>query len=381
MRTPTLLLLITMAMPAFASDRVTVQDLQKAVASARGKPDSRVAHSLSGLVLTERLTSARLAQLKAELPGEQSRLALLAVADASSFMSLDPADVPATAAPDRAAQHAMLAATAEYLAKTIPMLPDLYATQEKTQFADRPIRTSAITGKVSADKRFHLVTESVATVSFVAAKGDFQDGQAESNSQSAGAGQLAVHGAFGPIYAVVRNDVLPGNPVWSHWEQGPLGPMAVFSYQVPREKSHYVLQDSVAAGVLAPAAAYQGEIAVDPATGAVLRLTLQAAPTPGSLVIEADILVEYAPVELGGKSYICPLRSVAISRARAVDSWGAFSPSPSNAAPPLLTEMNDVAYTQYHLFRSQVRMLAPDSEPATEPSAPPPAHPPQSPHR
>ena len=355
------LILLSMAMglalPLFATEAVTVNELETAVVKVHRKSDAQAANRLSELNLTERLSTARLVRLKAELPGEKSRQALIAVADASAFLSLPASDIPLTPAPDRAAQDAILLRTAEYLAKSIPMLPDFLALKETTQFSDGPMTTSRLTGKQSWDPRLKLVGKSTVTVSFVAAKGELENRSGETKSAAADGKNLTVEGVFGPILAVVRKDVLDSNPAWSHWEMGPSGPMAVFSYQVARENSHYVLQESGGEGLLAPVAAYYGEFAVDPGTGAILRLTLLAEPRPNAPVVLADILVEYGPVELGGKPYICPLRSVALSKTRNVNTLEGFYVYPSNVPSPFRLVVNDVEFSQYHLFRSEMRIL------------------------
>jgi len=376
---------IGLALPLFATEAVTVNELETAVVKIHRESDAEAAKRLSEVNLTERLSTARLVRLKAELPGEKSRQALDAVADASAFLSLPSSDIPLTAAPDRAAQDAILLRTGEYLAKTIPKLPDFFATKETTQFSDGPLTTSRITGKESWNPKLQLVGKSTVIVSFAAAKGELENQSGETTSAAASGTKLAVEGVFGPILAVVRKDVLGSNPAWSHWELGPSGPMAVFRYQVAEEKSHYVLQDSSGEGLPSPVAAYHGEIAVDPGTGAILRLTLLAEPRPNGPVALADILVEYGSVELGGKPYICPLRSVALSKARSVNTLEGLYVYPLSVQSPFKLEVNDVEFSQYHLFRSEVRLLpegsprtggdsnspAPTAQPAAAPAVPP----------
>jgi len=357
-----LFMLMGSSLPLFASESVTVNELESAVAAIHRKPDAQAAKRISELNLTQRLSTARLAQLKAELPGEESRLALIAVADASAFLGLPTSDIPVTAAPGRTAQEAILARTEEYLDKTIPKLPDFFATKETTQFSDGPMTTSSISGTRSWNSRLRLVDRSTVTVSFIAARGDLEIGSGGAKSSATGETKLAVEGVFGPILAVARKDVLGSNPVWSHWEIGPSGPMAVFTYRVAKEKSHYVLQESGDPGVPAPVAAYHGEIAVDPGTGAILRLTLLAEPRPNGPIALADILVEYGPVELSGKPYICPLRSVALSKAREMSPLESLYADPLSAHSPFKLELNDIEFSQYHLFHSEMRLLPGGSE-------------------
>jgi hypothetical protein len=58
------------------------------------------------------------------MPGAKSRAELVAVADASTFLDPPAAKVPDIAAPDLAMQRQMMSKTLDYLAKTIPRLPN-----------------------------------------------------------------------------------------------------------------------------------------------------------------------------------------------------------------------------------------------------------------
>src|ERR1035437_8250507 len=81
-------ILRSLASSATAADRATVRDLGQIIAASRGKSDKEVARQISRLVLTERLSTVQLDRLRSQLPGDTSRLALLAIADASVFLDL-----------------------------------------------------------------------------------------------------------------------------------------------------------------------------------------------------------------------------------------------------------------------------------------------------
>jgi hypothetical protein len=107
-----------------------------------------------------------------------------------------------------------------------------------------------------------------------------------------------------------------------------------------------------------------GELAVDPQTGAILRITVESRPgwirdtdlSPVRPMIFSDMMVEYGPVDIGGRSYTSPKRSVAITRGRTVrpvSVWGLkFS-----VYGPNQTLMNDTAYVNCQKFGSESRML------------------------
>jgi VWFA-related protein len=79
--------------------------------------------------------------------------------------------------------------------------------------------------------------------------------------------------------------------------------------------------------------------------------------------MRAAKVVEYAPVNIGGRSYICPAKSVAFSTI----------PVPSASAAdelsgPVQVNLNDVAFTHYHEFGSEARIVANASGSGNAPS-------------
>jgi hypothetical protein len=101
---------------------------------------------------------------------------------------------------------------------------------------------------------------------------------------------------------------------------------------------------------------YYGEIAIDPASGAILRLALQADLKSTTPVVRSDIMIEYGPVEIGGKTYICPVRSVSITRARSVIVLTALGDG-FRTYGPYATKLNNIVYEGYHVFRVKARIL------------------------
>jgi len=112
---------------------------------------------------------------------------------------------------------------------------------------------------------------------------------------------LTTAGEFGPILSVVLNDAMHSTIAWGYWEQGPHGRLAVFRYVVPDDRSSYAvaLKHGVHSEKLFPA--YRGVIAIDPASGAILRITVVANPAQSHDVVQSAIVVEYGVVSLGGK--------------------------------------------------------------------------------
>jgi hypothetical protein len=128
---------------------------------------------------------------------------------------------------------------------------------------------------------------------------------------------------------------------------------------------------------------YVGEIAIDPANGAILRLVVRPELQQDFPIVRADVLVEYGLAEIGGQTYICPVKCISISNSTVNRSKSHGSDAPASGFK--MTALNDVIYTQYHLFRGEVRILAgdsPEKEGGAQPSAPaaaPPAIPAKAP--
>ena len=367
------LLTTALVLPAEAADKVTVQQFEQAVAAAQAKPDKDAAQVIAGLELTERLTPARLEKLKAILPGEQSRQALLAVADASALFTLPGADIPSGVAPDAATQGHIMSLAADFVMATIPKLPNFLATRTTTRFQDMKVTYVFQEPTFEANQSFQFVDR-------ISANLLYRDGQEvvetdrNKNARSPAPYQAGSNnwGEFGMILGVVMADVLKGKLGWGHWERGAAGPVAVFRYAVAEGRSHRtvkyccVMSGDGAMHEFKTLAPYHGEIAVDPKTGTVFRLTVQSDLKPNHEISRADVVVEYGPVDIGGRSYICPLRSVSITTARDVVAKGirydgAIAYYDDIVGTPTVTSINDVVFSNYHQFRSEMRILPENS--------------------
>jgi VWFA-related protein len=345
-----------------ATQRVTVEELERRLKDVAGRPDAEVARQLSGLSLTDRLSSAKLAAWTAEMPGAKASQALVALADASAFLDPPPGEIPDHAPPDLPEQRLIMERTLDYLRKTLPKLPDFIATQRTVHYEEPPLKPGKEAAENSVERPLRLVNASSATVFFRDGHEVLDPAKAKAGKASAPVGHLVTRGVFGTILAVAIADGANGHLSWSHWEQGGDGPRAVFRFAVPKEKSHYSVSDDSAflkndSDDPGLPTGYRGEIAIDPASGTILRLVIQANPEPGSQIARADIMVEYGPMDIGGKPYYCPVRSVSLSRGT---SFLRYDLAAKETAGPELTMLNDVAFGDYHVFRSESRMLVGD---------------------
>lgn len=365
-----LLLILLMTAKGHAARQLTVEQLQEVLTSAHGKPDVKVAQLLSGLKLVERLNAEKLAHWQAALPGPESRRSLVLLADLSTFLDPPASEVPATATPDLATQRELVASAVNYATRATHQLPNFLASRDTIRFEDDPPSQRPDSSFIPY-KPLHAVQRLGATVIYRDGR-EVDSGNAKA-SQSTQQG-LITSGEFGPVIGTVLVDAARGKLTWSHWEDGTRGPIAIFRYEVPREESHYEVKfccvpgESID-GVVARKAGYHGEMAIDPSSGSIMRLSLKADLSKTDKIVKADILVEYGPVDIGGKTYICPVKSISISVAPAPPvqmldlRQNAFAEEAlkGDRSPGLQTKLNDVVFDQYHVFRSEAHVLTGDS--------------------
>jgi VWFA-related protein len=349
--------------------RISVEQLEQMLGAAHGGGDKEVAQELFGVELTERMSSTKLSSWKTRLPGERSRAALVGVADRSAFLALPATDVPATAPPDFATRRQMLSRTIDYLSKTIVKLPDFFATRTTVQYAQPPKKYGETWKSATSEQWLHVTETSNTTVSFRDGKEVVDAKALEKNRNTR---ELDTKGTFGPILSMVFAGASAARSqfTWLHWEQGADGPQAVFRYAIPQDVSDFevgfcCLADPDGTIFFRKRVAYHGEVTIDPETGAILRLTVVANLEPRLPMLSSAIMVEYGPVVIGEKTYICPTRSVSFSRQRTVDlvrEWG----ESFGVYGRFETILNDVTFGKYHLFRAESRILPGSPDPPNE---------------
>jgi VWFA-related protein len=387
MRCTTLILLLPLlvAAQAHAVKSATVEQLRGAVGSFGKKSDAKAAERLYDLQLTERLSAHRLAAFEAALPGPESRRALVALADQAEFLDPPPAEIPNQPAPSVAQQREIIAKSIDYVGDTLNRLPNLFANRDTVRFEDIPpgLRDES-TNTIIPYQPLRPVSRAMETVLYRDGQEEIQKQAAQPRGSNPAATGMVTSGEFGPIFPMVYGDLPKGNLRWSHWEQGETGPESVFRFDVPKAASHYRLEFCCISGQLFQEfSAYHGELTLDPADGTILRMTLIADQEKGSQIAEAELMVQYEPVELGGKKYFCPARSISVFRApgeieRIVPAHQQISsmsqpaaPNEAGAVASLLTMLNETTFDNYHIFRADTQILsAGDSAGESRPDAP-----------
>jgi len=341
------------AVPVRAQTRVTVAQLQQFLTSkqAAKQSDADLADRLGSVALSEQLTPATLSRLLARTdigPKTDEQLQLLAFA--SIFNPPPRAELPDTSAPDSAARQKMISAAVNYVNTTLKLLPDFLATRTTSSFENTIEQTGLRHTRPKAT--LHIVRESHREIAY-------RNGREVADAASTDSG-LTTWGEFGPILKTVLGDSFMGNVDWARWQKSESGaPLAVFRFTVPQSTSHYLIdfccyqksKDDPVQYPFREKPGYHGELYVDPTTGAIDRITLQADLTDADPVTASGIAVQYGLVDIGGKNYVCPIQGIAVSEVHnlvmeSVDGVG------------LERHINVVHFLNYHKFGSTSRILA-----------------------
>jgi VWFA-related protein len=362
---------------------VTVRELEALIANTSNISRSELEHRLEGVRLTERLASSKLAKLGKDVRGSKGREMLEVVADESVFLAPPADEVLSTPPPDTATQGQIIAATISYINTTVPKLPDFLATRTTVQYHELPPKPNQTWKTATGDESLHQGETTTATLRFHDGKERVENQSVTSDQsldqgetatgriqeyvtnapQKSGMERLQTIGTFGPILVAVMTAArLPQSELkWARWEQSENGPLAVFRYRVPRETPFFFAEFCCLAHdfdtiLFKKAAPFHGEIAVNPSTGAILRLTIQADLEWRLPLERSDVMVEYRPVVKGTRTFICPSRSVSISRQRrtmVIREWG----EGFRIYAPYETLLNEMRFEKYHIFGSTSRIL------------------------
>jgi len=331
---------------------VTVAQLQRFLTSkqAAKESDADLAIQLSSVALSEQLTPVTLSRLlaKADIgPKTTEQLQLLAFA--SVFNPPPLAEIPNAPLPDSAARQRIISAAMSYVNTTLHQLPDFLATRTTLSFEKRlaqkgPKHARPKTTMQLAHKSNHEVA--------------YRNGREIKDANSTDSG-LTTWGEFGPILKTVFTDSFVGNVEWIRWQSSETGTLlAVFRFSVPQSASHYLIdfccyrksKEDPQEYSFRRKPGYHGELYIDPATGVIDRITLQAELTDADPVTASSIAVKYGHVDIGGKNYVCPIQGIAVSEVHnlVMESDGVG----------LEKHINVVQFLNYHKFGSTSRILS-----------------------
>jgi hypothetical protein len=357
-----ILALILMAMPAWSAKKITVAELTDLLKSMQEqkKSDADIALALKQVQLSEQLTRSTMNDLAAYAPGPQTTEQIYVLEAGSAVLAPPSSDIPTTPALDAAAQKALLDKASDYVSKTYSQLPALSATKTTVRFQDNveaPQSNSGMHGgakDVSTGSSFTVSpTQYIRYIGSTESHTESDNGVEkppvkEKSSLWGANGQIALFGQEPSLPTVLREAQDSGGLTWVRWENVNGKPAAVFSYSVPKKKSHYAVDyccfpdvtqagtahfSSAAIGSVAPGGGaggakgnfqtttdwhdfkangvpYHGELFINPDTGIVVRMITIAEFKNSDVVHQEDQRIDYLPVTVGDKALVLPVRKI-----------------------------------------------------------------------
>ena len=355
---------------------VTVAQLEQALHDEGAVSDDEFSRRLMTYKLTERVSTPTLNRLGAELKGPGARLAFFVVTDESILLPLPSSEVLDLPEPDDATRMEIFRKAEENAVGKVQKLPNFFATRTTLRMLGTPyvvdpeLENSLILWSWS---RFHISRPTSAKVRFVDGVQSFLDPKAAQKTEcydraGIGGGEFETLG----LAALVASQ---GTVSWSHWEQmdglqtAVLRYQADLKYKLPRHCANEIHYSPLSMH-------FEGEIAVVPASGTILRVTLREVGKSnwynvGDQPFDFTQMVEYAPVQIGTASYVCAKRAVEVS----IEAWRADPDRREGVdhayhlkRDPDVESIKDASFTDFHMFRAESHILdgAPDYDSSDE---------------
>lgn len=356
-------LLLLATTPAWsAAKKITVAELKDMLQTMhqQGKSDQDVANALKQVQLTEELTRATMNSLVPSVPGQLSTEQIYVLEARSAMLAPPATDVPTTPAPDAAGQQALLTKAEDYVSKTYAQIPALTATRTTLRFQDNvealagssgmhgsATDVSVGSGTVSPNQFVHYINASDATIGIDRG----EEKLPEDKTRWGGNGMIALMTPDPSLAQVWSEAKDAGGAKWLRWELVNGKPAAVFSFEVPKKKTHMAINvccfpkldqtgtarfSSAGTGIGAGGAGspgsaggakgnfqtnteynpyktitpYRGEFFVDPDTGVVVRMITEAELKSSDEVHQVDTRIDYGPATVGDKSLVLPLKTI-----------------------------------------------------------------------
>jgi hypothetical protein len=367
-----LLVAVAPTLLSASSRKMTVAELQDMLTGLyhSQKSDEQVANELKQIELTEELTGAAMNSMAHLVNGPLSTEQMYVLEARSAMLAPPDTDIPKAAAPDAAAQQALLEKAEDYAAKTYPQLPRLTAAHLVARFQDGAQTIQSFSGVNvrigdGSDPLWRQINHYTRLVNTRTDTVEIDNGiEKPGGKDTTPWGRNGLVNSILPILPLnllMSETLSSGKPRFLRWETIAGHRTAVFAFAVGKKKSHYALDYccfpetssvgnvlyggrgpsggaslSPANGNLAaspfshPAgngnlsnvsdwdpfktkSGYHGELFLDPDSGVVLRTIVEAEFKPSAFVHYEDIRVDYAPMRIGGKTLYVPVRSFTIA--------------------------------------------------------------------
>ncbi|MFZ0393201.1 MAG: hypothetical protein WCF17_02175 [Terracidiphilus sp.] len=339
------LVVLLAVLPGWAAKtrKITFEQLKQMLVSAHqaNTRDPDLARDLEDVELTEELTHNDLESLGPDVPGQLTTEQLFILEAESATLPPPASDIPTAAAPDAAAQKAILDKATDYATKTYAQSPAVTATKDTRRFQDGVEMPKQTFGAHSTGTFAPTITP-IRYTTADEAQVTFRNGAEQAPPQDKGQwganGMIAMLGQPPDLATVLDEAQQTGKIGWLRWEMVNGKQVAVFSYDVDKKRTRdevayccfpessqagdMTLRGTETAGgagnyqtatswrIWKAKVPYHGEIFVDPNTGEVVRLITEAELKGSDPVRVETQRIDYGPQTVGGKTLVLPVRTI-----------------------------------------------------------------------
>jgi hypothetical protein len=352
-----ILIILLATTPAWCAKKITVAQLEEMLNSLHDqkKTDADAANALKQVELSEELSRAKMNSFVSLVAGPLSTEQIYVLEARSSTLPPPAADLPTTAAPDAAAQKAILDKAAEYVSKTYTQLPPLTAAKTTVRFQDNIEAAAGSSGMqggaqdvsvgsgfVNPAQAIHYINSTEATV---ASQHGAELAPTEKDKTPWGANKMIVVTDPDPSLGTVFQEAQDSGTIkFLRWQTINGKSTAVFTFEVPKKKAHFPVDvccfpdvsaagkanfQSAAVGGLQGGGGgasgnfqtstswhpykanvpYHGQLFVDAEAGTVVRIITVGELKQSDVVHQVDTRIDYSPTTIDGKSLVVPSKT------------------------------------------------------------------------
>lgn len=355
-------LLFFTASPAWCAKTITVDQLEELLRSMQQekRTDSEIATALKQVILSQELTRTAMNTLVRYAAGPMSTEQIYVLEARSADLVPPASDLPTKPAPDAETQKSILQKAAAYVAGAYDELPNLAALKTTLRFQDNVEAVAAASGlqggatDVVVGQGFsnpasfvHYINSSE---SQVISEHGAEKRPTEKDKTAWGANKMiALEEPDPALGSVFKEAQASASLQWLRWEKLGGTTAAVYSFAVSHKKAHLdvnvccfpkISQAGIATFYTATTAStlgaggggggggvagnfqtntewhnfktavpFHGEFFIDPETGMVLRMIVEAEFRPTEVVHRIDRRIDYGPIHAGGRTLIAPVKS------------------------------------------------------------------------
>lgn len=338
-RLATVVLLLFVTVPAWSAKKITVPELRDMLVSMHqaNKSDEEVAAALKQVQMSEMLDRNTMNSMGGSVPGQLTTEQLYVLEARSAMLAPQASEMPATPAPDAAGQKAILDKAEAYMAKTYDLLPALTVTKTTRRFQDNAEVAAPASGSGSKDSAIVNPWQFVRYINVnsatIASDHGVEKAPTEKDKTPWGINRMIAVQEPDPSLSQIYQQAKDAGVIkWVRWETVDGKPAAVFSFDVPKKKSHMnvniccfpeaspvslarttsdtVPQDDARWHNFKSTVPFRGEFFIDAETGVVERMITLAGLKSSDVVHQQDTRIDYGPVTVGNKKLIVPVTSV-----------------------------------------------------------------------